>query len=163
MGVPDQPGFNRPQPEAVGGRQADQDRTLEAMHLLERALAAPAPGRETGWRDEVLASLAILDDATTEEYDNGNRPDSLLSDIKRTQPHLGPRVRGVTAQYAQLRDRVRALRHELTNDREDPPDFADIRERLAALLTAIRHQRARESDLLYEAYFDAFNSDLRTG
>ena len=162
MGVHDQTGFNQPRPEALEGRQADQDRTLEAMHLLERALAAPAPGRETSWRDEVLASLTILDDATTEEFDNGSRPDSLLSDIKRTQPHLGPRVRGVTAQYSQLRDRVRALRHELTNEHEDTPDFADIRERLAALLTAIRHQRARESDLLYEAYFDAFNSDLRT-
>jgi DNA repair ATPase RecN len=163
MAVPDETGSARPQPGALEGRQADQDRTLEAMHLLERALAAPAPGREAPWRDDVLASLAVLDDATTEEYENGNRSDSLLSDIKRTQPRLGPRVRGVRAQYSQLRDRVRALRQELAADPEEPPDFADIRERLAALLTAIRHQRARESDLLYEAYFDAFNSDLRSG
>ena len=39
-------------------------------------------------------------------------------------------------------------------------DFADIRQRLAWVLTALRHQRARESDLIYEAYYDAFHVDL---
>ena len=32
--------------------------------------------------------------------------------------------------------------------------------RLAWLLTALRHQRARESDLIYEAYYDAFHTHL---
>jgi hypothetical protein len=42
-------------------------------------------------------------------------------------------------------------------------DFADLRERLAWLLTALRHQRARESDLIYEAYYEAFRADLGEG
>ena len=41
-----------------------------------------------------------------------------------------------------------------------PADFTDIRQRLTWVLTGLRHQRARESDLIYEAYYDAFRSDL---
>jgi len=39
-------------------------------------------------------------------------------------------------------------------------DVDDLRRRLAWLFTAVRHQRARESDLIYEAYHDAFRRDL---
>lgn len=138
---------------------ADQDRTLAAMHRLEAALGAAAPGREGPWRDDVLAALAVLDEATTDEHANAERPDSLLSDVKRTQPRLRTRVRGVRTQYAHLRDRIRELRRELEAG-EGAPDFADIRQRVAWLLNALRHQRARESDLIYEAYRDAFDADL---
>jgi hypothetical protein len=37
-----------------------------------------------------------------------------------------------------------------------------VRQRLGWVLTSLRHQRARESDLIYEAYYDAFRVDLRT-
>ena len=30
-------------------------------------------------------------------------------------------------------------------------------------MTALRHQRARESDLIYEAYYEAFRADLVEG
>jgi len=44
-------------------------------------------------------------------------------------------------------------------------DFTDIRQRLAWILAwilaGLRHQRARESDLIYEAYYDAVRSDMQ--
>ena len=141
-------------------RDADQDRTLSAMHELEAALAAAAPGRESSWRAGVLAALVVLDAATDDEYTNATKPDSLLSDIKRTQPRLRTRVRGLRAQYAQLRQTIVSIRAELAKPDDDGADFADVRQRLAWLLTALRHQRAREGDLIYEAYFDAFQTDL---
>ena len=156
-------GFSEPQREALEGRQADQDRTLAAIHQLERAMETAAPGRESAWQEKVLVALAALDEAAADEDGNAGRPDSLLSDIKRTQPRLRNRVRGVQLQYGQLRDRIAALRNELSEQDETPLDFADIRQRLTWLLSALRHQRARESDLLYEAYYDAFNADLRVG
>jgi hypothetical protein len=153
--------FTESQREGLKGRSADQDRTLAAIHRLEEALGSAAPGRETAWRDDVLAALRVLDQVAAEEDENAGRPDSLLSDIKRTQPRLRNRVRGVRTQYAQLRDRIGALRRELGDGGDVVADFADIRQRLAWLLTAFRHQRARESDLIYEAYHDAFNAELR--
>ena len=156
-------GFSDAQRESLEGRQADQDRTLAAMHRLEEALASAAPGREAAWRAEVVKALEVLDLATAEEDENAGRVDSLLSDIKRTQPRLRSRVRGVRVQYTQLRERIASLRRELGGEAEDDTDFGDVRQRLASLLMAIRHQRARESDLIYEAYFEAFNADLRAG
>ena len=141
-------------------RDADQDRTLVAMHQLEAALAAAAPGRKAPWRRDVVAALAVLDEATTEEQANADRADSLLSDIKRTQPRLRSRVNGVRAQYRHLRRTLASLREELANTDETDPDIADIRQRLAWLLMALRHQRARESDLIYDAYRETFNTDL---
>ena len=137
----------------------DKDRTLDAIHELETALGSAAPGRELQWRRDVLAALVVLDESTTQEQRNAEEPDSLLSDIARTQSRLRSRVRGVRAQYGQLRETIESLRRELTAE-ETNIDFADTRQRLAWLLTAFRHQRARESDLLYEAYYDAFNADV---
>jgi hypothetical protein len=143
-------------------RSADQDRTLTAMLELEVALENAAPGREPEWRAGVLAALAVLDEATSEEYANADDPDSLLSDIKRTQPRLRTRARGLRTQYHQLRHAIVSIRSELADPGEEVDDYADVRQRLAWMLTALRHQRARESDLIYEAYYDAFRTDLNT-
>jgi hypothetical protein len=141
-------------------RRADQDRTLAAMHELERALGAAAPGRESSWREAVRSALVVLDEVTDDEYANAASPDSLLSDIKRTQPRLRTRVRGLRIQYGHLRQTIASMRAELAKPDDDGTDYADVRQRLAWLLTALRHQRARESDLIYEAYYDAFDTEL---
>lgn len=140
-------------------RRADQDRTLAAMHDLELALGAAAPGRESSWKAAVLAALIVLDEATDDEHTNAIQPDSLLSDVKRTQPRLRTRVRGLYTQYAHLRHAITSLRAEVAKP-DDDSDFADLRQRLAWMLTALRHQRARESDLIYEAYYDAYDTEL---
>ena len=141
-------------------RRADQDRTLAAMHELEVALGSAAPGRESSWGAAVLAALVVLDEATDDEYANATNPDSLLSDIKRTQPRLRTRVRGLRTQCTHLRQTIMSLRAELAKPDDHGTDFSDVRQRLAWLLTALRHQRARESDLIYEAYYDAFDIEL---
>jgi hypothetical protein len=153
-------GFTEPQREQIEQRRIDQDRTLLAMHELEEALGTAAPAREARWRDTVLGALLILGDATREEAENADQPDSLLSDIAFNQPRLRSRVRGLRTQYRQLQQSIDALRREFEESGDAVVDFADIRQRVAWLLTGIRHQRARESDLIYEAYYEAFRTDL---
>jgi hypothetical protein len=152
--------FSDSQRAGLEVRQADQDRTLAAMHRLESVLATAAPRREQDWRVAVSSALIALDEATAEEADNAQSSDSLLSDVSRTQPRLRNRVRGLRLQYRQLRDVVGSLRRELEADGGSAVDYADVRQRLGWVLTALRHQRARESDLIYEAYYDAFHTDL---
>jgi hypothetical protein len=154
-------GVSSSQRAGLDARTADQDRTLAAIHQLEAALGQAAPGREATWRKNVVAALAVLRDATRDEDHNANEPDSLLSDIKRTQPLLGTRVRALRAHYRQLRDAIESLLQELEDRRnDDATDYGDIRQRAAWVLAALRHQRARESDLIYEAYYDAFRAEL---
>jgi hypothetical protein len=152
--------FTASQREGLETRRSDQERTLAAMHGLEKALESAGPRREESWRDEVIAALAVLGEATTQEAENADRPESLLSDIAHNQPRLRNRVRGIRTQYRQLRERIGELDREFHQPKEAAPDFADLRQRLAWVLTALRHVRARESDLIYEAYYDAFRTDL---
>jgi septal ring factor EnvC (AmiA/AmiB activator) len=130
------------------------------MHRLEEVLESAAPKRAASWRDGVMAALTALHGATTQEAEDGARPDSLLSTIAHDQPRLRNRVRGIRAQHHQVRERINELEQELHRSRDEPPDFADLRQRLASVLSALRHVRARESDLLYEAYYDAFRADV---
>jgi hypothetical protein len=148
------------QQRRVDERTADQDLTLAAMHQLEAALGTAAPRREQAWSNEVRRTLGILGEAARDEADNAAQPDSLLSDIARTQPWLRNRVRGLRIHYRQLRDAIAALQDELDAAAGQAVDFTDIRQRLAWVLAGLRHQRARESDLIYEAYYDAFRSDI---
>jgi hypothetical protein len=152
--------FSPSQQAGLETRRTDQERTLAAMHQLERALESAAPLREEGWRGEVAVALTILGEATAQEAENADRPDSLLSDVAHHQPRLRNRVRGIRTQYHQLRDRIEELEHELQRSHDPESDFADLRQRLGWVLTALRHVRARESDLIYEAYYDAFRADL---
>ena len=150
--------FSAAQRAGLDTRRADQDRTLAAVHRLEAALSSAASGREPSWRKDVVDALAVLEAAAGDEQHNADQPDSLLSDIARTQPWLRNRVRGLRATYQQLRDTISALSADLA--RGGDVDVDDLRRRLAWLFTAVRHQRARESDLIYEAYHEAFRRDL---
>jgi len=161
--VPDEPGrgerFTSDQRALLQTHRDDQDHTLAAINQLEAALATAAFGRQAPWYDTVVAALKALEAAMIEEQSNIDDPaESLLSDIERTQPRLRHRVRGARAQYRDLRQRIHALGRELTD--HDDIDVTDLRNRLAWLLTALRHQRARESDLIYEAYYEAFQRDI---
>ena len=151
---------NAPSRQEFASQRADQDRTLAAMHDLEAALGSAAPGREHEWRQRVDQTLETLSTVIEQEHANSRAPDSLLSDLERNHPRLRSRAHGVRAQYANLRDALPALRRELAVTTDVEPDFADVRERLSWLLSALRHQRARESDLLYDAYRDAFGVDM---
>ncbi len=155
------PEFSDEQRSGLDARQADQDRTLAAMHLLEAALSAAAPGRESNWRDAVLGALGSLEQATLDEATNADRPDSLLSDLARSQPRMRNRARALRLQYRQLLESIGSLRREVQDVPDADIDYVDLRQRFSWLLTALRHQRARESDLIYEAYYEAFNVDLR--
>jgi hypothetical protein len=159
---PKDAGFTESQRAQINRRRIDQDRTLLAMHELEEVLGTAAPAREERWQEAVVHALSVLDEATRDEATNAEQPDSLLSDIAFNQRRLRPRVRGLRAQYRQLTESIDALRREFEQSSDGAAvDFADIRQRLAWLLTALRHQRARESDLIYEAYYEAFQADLR--
>lgn len=145
---------------ALAERSLDRDRTLDSLHDLEAALAAAASGREAVWQRNVSDAIEVLDAATAEEEHNANQPASLLSDIARTQPRLRNRVRGVRVQYAQIRSRIAAMRAEVAAVEDADLDAVDLRQRAGDVIRALHLLRGRESDLIYEAYYDAFDRDV---
>jgi len=160
--LPHQSRGNEVQP-AASARFEDQDRTLRALHQVERAAGAPLGVDEVGWHRNMLDALAVLQEAMAEEQANANAPESLLSNIAHTQPRLRSRTRGTRAQYQQLRETVAELRRDLAAVGAADVDLDDLRRRVARLASALRYQRARESDLIYEAYYDIFQTDIESG
>ena len=127
---------------------------MQRLNAHQRASARAALA------DHAIAALIALDEATADEQHNANEPDSLLSEIQRNQPRLRPRVHGIRTQYRQIRDTVRSLPNEMATSDPDTLDITDLRRRTERLASALRYQRTRESDLIYEAYYDTFNTEL---
>jgi len=148
------------QPAGLTTRQEDHDRTLRALQHLERTMGAAAAGPAKQWHDHAHRALASLDAAMADEQRKANQSDSLLSDIARTHSRLRTRVRGCRAQYVQICETLGTLRHELTQADADDLDIADLRRRVDRLASALRYQRARESDLIYEAYYETYETEL---
>lgn len=148
---------------AASSRAGDQDRTLRALHELERVAGAPLGVDEVGWHHKIVEALTVLEVAMAEEQANADRPESLLSDIARTHPRLRSRTRGTRAHYQQLRETVTELRRDVTPARALDVDLDDLRRRVARLASGLRYQRGRESDLIYEAYYATFETDVESG
>ncbi len=146
----------------VSARYEDQDRTLCALHRLEHAVGAPIGQDATTWHRDLLETLTGLQRAMAEEQANADKPHSLLSNLAHTQLRLRSRTRGTRAQYQQLRDAVAELLSDVARTEALDIDRDDLRRRVARLASALRYQRARESDLIYEAYYDTFETDIET-
>jgi hypothetical protein len=155
-------GFTSEQRSGLEARQLDQDRTLEAMHRLEGALSEAAPAERPRGARPRSRRWACSKPRSPKEATNAEQPDSLLSDLARTQPRLLNRARALRLEYRKLCETIATLPHEIAEHSDSGVDFAHLRERLGWVLTALRHQRARESDLICEAYYEAFKVELRT-
>jgi hypothetical protein len=133
--------------------KTDRNRSLDAIHLLELHAGSAAPGRQQEWLDGIQHALETLRTALAEQADNSLGADSLLSTIPTEQPHLGPKIDRLRRRYQAISEEVGELHAELSAV-VDPEavDVADIRMALDHLATELRYQRARESDLVYEAY-----------
>ena len=130
--------------------QADRDRTLAAVRLLEAALARPAGGED--WVARLRSSLEVLADAMTEEQTDLERPDSLFAMISSERPRrFGPRVRGIRDQYTDISRQLESFRRELDGDELTLSDIGDLRHRAAWIVRALSNCRDRQADLVYEA------------
>jgi hypothetical protein len=122
---------------------------LGTMRALEDALARPASHRETDWTGLVLEELGALEDAMLRQVAELEAEDNTFAALSRDQPRLLPRIQQLRQQYGDLVRQVSALRDQLTA--EGAPQSEETRQRLAWILTALKHFQAKETDLMYEA------------
>jgi len=133
--------------------RADRERSLDALHVLELHAGSAAPGREHEWLSGVRTAIATLERVLGQQQENAAPRESLLSNIERDEPRLQRRVKELRQRYRTIHDEVAALRERLdAADKDDAIDVTDIRQRFERLASELRYQRARETDLVYEAY-----------
>ena len=133
----------------VGESRLTRERMLGAMRALEAALAKPSPNREPAWRSQVLQALGTLEDAMLRQATELECEDSTFAAIARDQPRLLSRIQQLREQYRDLVQQIHSLYEQLTAD--DAPPTGEVRQRLAWILTAIRHFQSKETDLIFEA------------
>jgi len=145
--------------EAYDASRSDRRRSLDAMHVLETAAGGAAPGREQAWHAEVLEAIRQLAASLSYQERSYDDPANLLAEIAQEHPRLRTWVRQLRRQWHELAATAESLVERLDQADEAAWNFADIREQLRWLITALHHHRAREADLVFEA----LNVDLGIG
>lgn len=120
-----------------------------SMSELERALAAPAPGRPHAWGRRVSDALGELSADFREHIDITEGVDGLYRELLMTAPRLSNMVARLTREHGQIRD----LLDEMESYTGAPaPDVDRIRDIGTTLLGHLARHRQRGADLVFEAY-----------
>jgi hypothetical protein len=137
----------------VDTSRVDRERSLDALQALEIFAGRAAPGREVDWLADMDGAIGALERALTIQAANSNPDEGLLSAIERDEPRLRSRVAELRQRYGAVNDDVAALSRQVhARGETDTIDVTDIRQSLERIAAELRYQRARETDLVYEAY-----------
>ena len=128
----------------------ERQNSLRALHLLEYALAAPAPRRHRTWVHRVTHAVDTLarvlaDQAQTHEMSIG-----LLTEIALSHPTHAPQIQQLRYDLLDLAIATASVREQIEADDTFGINAADIRNRIADLTRRIRAHQARETDLIFD-------------
>ena len=136
--------------------RAERQTALRALHVLEYALAAPAPRRHRTWLHRVTIAVDALHTALRAQVPTAGDPIRLLDEIALCHPDYLPQVEQLHKELLDLTIAVASLREQIEPDPTIDVNPDDIRMRLSTLTKQFREHQAREADLVY----DAFGHDL---
>lgn len=133
---------------------------LDAMHRLEAALAAPAPGREEAWRGRVAAELRHFHETLAAHVSAAESRKGIFGEVESLEPALHHRIERLKHEHADLLRQSLSLETHLAPAAQSQAfNYHDVRQRAGWLLTALRHHQALEADLVFELY----DSDVGVG
>ena len=130
--------------------RAEREAALRALHVLEYALAAPAPRRQRTWLHRVTVALDALHAALVGQIPKSDGSIRLLDEIALYDPRCLPEIQQLQQELLNLTIAVASLRERVEPDPTIETDPTDIRERLSVVTKLFRQHQAREADLVYE-------------
>jgi hypothetical protein len=131
--------------------RAERQTALHALHVLEYALAAPAPRRHRTWLHRVTIAVDALHTALHSQLSTTDNPIRLLDEIALSHPDYLPQIEQLHQELLDLTIAVASLREQIEPDPTIDINPTDIRERLSTLTKQFREHQAREADLVYDA------------
>jgi hypothetical protein len=125
-----------------------------AMSNLERAVAAPGPGRVDEWVIGVRDALDALRDVVDRHIFATEAPGGFLDEIVETEPRLANGSQRLREEHGEIVDAISAASARLRARPSFAPDewVEAMRDRLLALLAVLVRHRQRGADLVYEAF-----------
>jgi hypothetical protein len=151
----------------------EHDALLAAMHRLEAALAAAAPGRQQAWGARVRDDLHLVQEALARHVASAEGPGGLLAAIDPKRPAIVRRVERLRREHADLLQQAKDLQWRverlcsiewtayeacMADEVLEDPDAADIRRQATQLLNALRSHQAHEADLIFETFYTDIGS-----
>ena len=128
----------------------EREAALRALHVLEYALAAPAPRRQRTWLHRVTVALGALHAALLRQIPKADDSIRLLDEIALYDPRCLAEIQQLQQELLNLTIAVASLRERVEPDATIEIDPADIRQRLSVVTKLFRQHQAREADLVYE-------------
>jgi hypothetical protein len=125
-----------------------------AMGDLERAVAAPAPGRIDEWVSGVRDALEALRDVVDRHVHATESPGGFLDEIIAVEPRLANQSVRLRDEHGEIVDAIAVASARLRAGTSFAPEewVEAMRDRLLALLGTLARHRQRGADLVYEAY-----------
>ena len=91
--------------------------------------------------------------ALDQHVDAAEGPKGLFVALANELPRVAGRVERLRREHIDLLKQAEGLARMLAyHDKDERPNFGDIRQRAAWLLGALRHHQALETDLIYETF-----------
>lgn len=118
---------------------------------VESAIAAPVPGREDGWREDLHRQLSAMGDALAQHIVTTEDAGGLLDEILEAAPRLAHRVERARADHERITAGVVDAQEAVRSASVD-----DVRDRVVSVLGELIRHRQLGSDLVFEA----FNVDI---
>jgi len=139
--------------EAADRAKPERSNLLEAIRRLETAVCAPAPLRELEWVNTVRADVERVCSALELHRETVQKPGGLYEQIEKEAPQFSRRLDYMRTTNRQLIARGELLLDDVRRGSDgEAIAFMAIREQAINLMSGIRHQQAREVDLVYEAF-----------
>jgi hypothetical protein len=130
----------------------EHEAIVNALHVLEKALAAPAPGRETVWNRRAGAAVVIVVDSLNVHRESAENEGGLLTqaEVVLGQPQG---LAAARSQHARLLKDANELLVSLEEQPNGPTiTYRGVRQRAWRLASALRSHQALEADLIMEAF-----------
>ena len=126
----------------------------EYMHLLEAAIAKPAPGRNDAWVKHVHSTLVDLGAAFERHIAITEGPDGLFDEITKAAPRLAGGVGKLADEHKAIREAIAVALDAIRHRSEAAPDSPETegREAVIEVINQLMRHRQRGADLIYEAY-----------
>jgi len=137
----------------------EHDCIVEAMHVLEKALASPAPGREAEWKQRAGAALAVVVDYVRQHVESSEADGGLLAEVE-VKVGLTRDVQSARRDHKQILVNADHLLRDLSEHAGDIVlPTHEVRHRTNDLSASLRHHQWREADLI----MSVFDLDIGSG
>ena len=132
----------------------EHDALIEAINVLNRAIASAAPGREPSWAQRVSRDLQAVRSALQAHTESSEGDGGLFQELDLAWPTRVQQVKELRQEHRRMLEQSAELVGAA--DRivsGDSAAYSELRRQVIGLLADLRRHQAEETDLIFECFY----------